>query len=1353
MFSDTTLGLEGDPSNSRFVDSNKSEYTNSDKNPHMLGVANRDSFHNQNKAVFGINNGYYQGFGNIKDEEEIKMFHNEKNKDDKDRIDVFLLGEKVLPDSRSQSSFDNNESYSSESEENESETEEEKKLSKENLALIDEPEVKKNLEVVCVDPISCLHYRLSMSTNNLIIEPHIEIKFPKDNDKEKDIELVKEREKKMREECEKEIKDKIQKHRNIIRNLIKLEGFIWLSNKGEADKYRRRKLPQYLLTRELSDYPCYIFQSELSKAFNSIPHINLRVNLMKYDDKIKMKKKNKAIKKFFVEIKESLVTSSKETIKNVLHEIKNKYGVLIEPAGEGSMLILKVDGFREYFKGNYQLLAYERVRLCLRGKKDKLDLILTEIPKMHVDKFFPPLFLFEEGEKFDFGHIMWSSPYFWYPPVSGLDKIVESSYIRSDKKNKYLVKIPHESFRRKRRGTLYRRTSSKVKMRSGNCNYKFKFKLIGFERLCKVFNEIILGEEATDNKATQPRNVTLMKFKKKEFNALASQAKISNIHKRLKRTKMIKSIYKKVDQYDSQSYLLGINSMFGNFSINYDKIARFKQIMFGKGSITPLYLQVECMLYHGCELLSNVVKSKKINFNNNAKFNEWISFDKMRYCELSKKTRLSFNIRMNTSEDIEMIIGSVSINLFDDQGKLNSGIRDLNIWPFYSIDSRLGCMKEYYGVSKDKSISGINFNTLFSKLYIELESFALPMYYSPRTDEDMKNIYFSSNKQDDQDKENLIDAAVTNEDLADLKKYLLKNPLQDLAPKEKDILFKCREHYQTLPSGLPLFLRSVRWNRPVQVNEVYKMIQNWAPMDPEDAICLLDAKFPDDEVRRYAVSQISRLSDDKISLYMIQFAQAILYEEQHLSPLAETLIERALKNPCVVGHSFFWALKSNLHMKPSYERYSILLEQFLLLCGKFKEELNIQCKVNNILAQVSQKIWNLKNIEKQPWDKVKEAGKIFLSRARKHLPLLFTFTGEPKVVISEFNYESFTVFSSKKIPLRITGINQQPGGDPIVTIFKNGDDLRQDILTMQMLYLMDKIWLDNELDLCMNPYKVIGTGCEQGYLEFVANSTTLAYIQYHKGIWKTFRDDTIDKFMTDKVNEKCSSVQEKEAMWKKIQYNFIRSTAGYCVASYILGLGDRHPDNIMLNMDEGNLFHIDFGHFLGNVKKKYGFKRERDPFVLTKEMVAFININIEDKLKGEESYIPISSRKEMSLQDFQNLQDEAIFDEINGNYYGEGKPNKKKTKNFQLFESLCCQAYNILRKEGHKFINMFLIMLSAGMPELSKEKDIQSIVDALVLDYTDQEASVHFRKEIARASRTWSRRFDNFIHNIKAKYS
>ena len=62
-------------------------------------------------------------------------------------------------------------------------------------------------------------------------------------------------------------------------------------------------------------------------------------------------------------------------------------------------------------------------------------------------------------------------------------------------------------------------------------------------------------------------------------------------------------------------------------------------------------------------------------------------------------------------------------------------------------------------------------------------------------------------------------------------------------------------------------------------------------------------------------------------------------------------------------------------------------------------------------------------------------------------------------------------------------------------IFKVGDDLRQDQLTIQMIRVMDKLWLKENLDLKMVTFSCVPTGDRQGMLEMITKAKTLREIQ------------------------------------------------------------------------------------------------------------------------------------------------------------------------------------------------------------------------------------------------------------------
>jgi hypothetical protein len=176
------------------------------------------------------------------------------------------------------------------------------------------------------------------------------------------------------------------------------------------------------------------------------------------------------------------------------------------------------------------------------------------------------------------------------------------------------------------------------------------------------------------------------------------------------------------------------------------------------GTLTPLKIRVDCHLYHGCDYLFEDAyrESIEVYFNNSVSFNEQIDF-KLKYCQLPEKTRLSFNIVLIFQEknQPELIIGTVSTNLFSKSGKFKSGTKELNIWPFYKIDERLGCMKEYCGLSYTQSqVVRQNHAVLplyFCRLLLQFETFVNPMYYSSRDDKKIELYKLTKTTEDEED--------------------------------------------------------------------------------------------------------------------------------------------------------------------------------------------------------------------------------------------------------------------------------------------------------------------------------------------------------------------------------------------------------------------------------------------------------------------------------------------------------------------------------------------------------------------------------------------------------------------------
>ncbi|XP_016088991.1 phosphatidylinositol 4,5-bisphosphate 3-kinase catalytic subunit alpha isoform-like [Sinocyclocheilus grahami] len=545
------------------------------------------------------------------------------------------------------------------------------------------------------------------------------------------------------------------------------------------------------------------------------------------------------------------------------------------------------------------------------------------------------------------------------------------------------------------------------------------------------------------------------------------------------------------------------------------------------------------------------------------------------------------------------------------------------------------------------------------------------------------------------------DHAMTEADIEQLRQLGNRDPLSEITEQEKDFLWRHRQYCVNIPEILPKILLAVKWNSRDEVAQMYCLLKDWPAIKPEQAMELLDCNYPDPMIRDFAVRCLEKyLTDDKLSQYLIQLVQVLKYEQYLDNPLVRFLLKKALTNQRI-GHFFFWHLKSEMHNKTVSQRFGLLLESYCRACGMYLKHLSRQ-------VEAMEKLINLTDILKQ--EKKDETQKVQMKflveqmRRPDYMDALQNFTSplNPAHQLGNLRLEDCRIMSSAKRPLWLNWENPDIMSELLFQnneiIFKNGDDLRQDMLTLQIIRIMENIWQNQGLDLRMLPYGCLSIGDCVGLIEVVRSSHTIMQIQCKGGLKGAlqFNSSTLHQWLKDK---------NKGEMYDMAIDLFTRSCAGYCVATFILGIGDRHNSNIMVK-DDGQLFHIDFGHFLDHKKKKFGYKRERVPFVLTQDFLIVIS-------KG-------------------------------------GTQECTKTREFERFQEMCYKAYLAIRQHANLFINLFSMMLGSGMPELQSFDDIAYIRKTLALDKTEQEALDYFMKQMNDAHHGgWTTKMDWIFHTIR----
>ncbi|RKF83441.1 Serine/threonine-protein kinase tor2 [Golovinomyces cichoracearum] len=252
-------------------------------------------------------------------------------------------------------------------------------------------------------------------------------------------------------------------------------------------------------------------------------------------------------------------------------------------------------------------------------------------------------------------------------------------------------------------------------------------------------------------------------------------------------------------------------------------------------------------------------------------------------------------------------------------------------------------------------------------------------------------------------------------------------------------------------------------------------------------------------------------------------------------------------------------------------------------------------------------------------------------------------SGKPIIRIVNFD-TTFIVISSKQRPRKLS--LQGSDGITYTFVLKGHEDIRQDERVMQLFGLCNTLMISDsescKRHLNIQRYPAIPLSQNSGLLGWVPNSDTLHVLirEYRESrkillniehrIMLQMAPDYDNLTLMQKVEvfgyalDNTTGQDLYRVLWLKSKSseswlerrtNYTRSLGVMSMVGYILGLGDRHPSNLMLDKITGKIIHIDFGDCfeIAMHREKYP---ERVPFRLTRMLTYAMEVsNIEGSFR------------------------------------------------------------------------------------------------------------------------------------------